>query len=87
MTGQTISIAHYISTLSFDVAECVFRVMNTSIMGTPCDNFFYMKIWGPSNNCASEPLKASSGTGQHGPAWKCVYPKKKLTKNARITEI
>jgi len=26
-----------------------------------------MKGWGPSNNCASGPLKASSGTGGHGP--------------------
>jgi len=46
MIGQTFSFSHCISTLLIWCCSVSFRVMNTSIMGTPCDVGLYWKDGG-----------------------------------------
>jgi len=36
----------------------LFRVMNTSVMGTPYDIFFYRKDWGPRKIVPQGPWKS-----------------------------
>jgi len=48
--------------LSFDVAECVISRDEHEYCGITMRHWFLLKRWGPSNNCASGPLKASPGT-------------------------
>ena len=57
---QTSICAHL--PFSYDVAECVISRDEHEYYGDTMRHWFLLKIRGPSNNCASGPLKASSGT-------------------------
>ena len=50
---------------SFDVAECVISRGENEYYGDIMHHWFLLKIGEPSKNCASGPLKASSGTVYH----------------------
>jgi len=62
MINQTFSFRTAYLPFSFDVAECVISRDEQEYYGDTARHWFLLKWWGPSNNCASWPPKASSGT-------------------------
>jgi len=63
MIGKTFHFRIAYQPFSFDVVECVISRDEHDCYGDTIRHWFLLKRWGPSNNCASGPLKASSDTG------------------------
>jgi len=64
---------------SSDVAECVISRDGHEYCGDTLRYWFLLKRWEPSKNCASGPLKASSGTELYilsaGASWRFCSPR------------
>jgi len=62
MIRETFSFSYCISTIFMWCCRVCYFAWWTRVLWGHNETCFLLKRWGPSNNCASGPLKASFGT-------------------------